>query len=261
MKRLARAALIGVALLACTGAMEVSTQTPVVTVLECLKKNAPQQLRVGDLRIEAHGEGVTTRYLSARVVSRREQGKLRSMLHVTAPTDLAGTRYLLVEEPTQDALYLYLPALGKVRRVSGAGPDAEIAGTTLNYADLRLISQALSGAAITMERSGEFQGRPIDVLRFTPAVADSPYRRVLASVDRESCVTLRAEFQNAERTVKHYRVDPASLQRSGSYRYASRAMVEDLVRRSSVQISLGDVRTDARLSSRSFDPKSFFKGD
>lgn len=256
----ARVLLIAAAL-ACTGAMEVSTQTPVVKTLECLRKNAPQQLRVGDLRIEAQGEGVTTRYLSGRFVSRRDQGKLRAMLHVTAPADIAGTRYLLVEEDSQDALYLYLPALGKVRRVSGAGSDAEIAGTTLNYADLRLISQALSGAAITLEKPGEFQGRPADVLRFTPAVADSPYRRVLATVDRESCVVLRADFQNAERTLKQYRVDPASLQRSGAYRYASRVTVEDLARRSSAQISLGDVRTDAKLSTRSFDPKSFFKAD
>lgn len=260
MRIVARALLIAAAL-ASTGAMEVSTQTPVVKVLECLKKNAPQQLRIGDLRVEAQGEGVTTRYLSGRFVSRREQGKLRAMLRVTAPADLAGTRYLLVEEASQDALYVYLPALGKVRRVSGAGPDAEIAGTTLNYADLRLISQALSGAAITLEKPAEFSGRPADVLRFTPAVADSPYRRVLATVDRESCVVLRAEFQNAQATLKHYSVDPASLQRSGKYRYASRAKVEDLARRSTVQISLGDVRTDAKLPARSFDPKSFYKAD
>lgn len=256
----ARVLLIAAAL-SCTGAMEVSTQTPVVKTLECLRKNAPPQLRVGDLRIEAQGEGVTTRYLGGRFVSRRDQGRLRAMLHVTAPADLAGTRYLLVEEASQDALYLYLPALGKARRVSGAGGDAEIAGTTLNYADLRLISQALSGAAITLEKPGEFLGRPADVLRFTPAVADSPYRRVLATVDRESCVVMRADFQNAERTLKQYRADPASLQRSGVYRYASRATVEDFTRHSSAELSLGEVRTDAKLSSRSFDPKSFFKAD
>lgn len=261
MRVVTRFLLVAIAL-ACTGAMEVSTQTPVVKTLECLRKNAPQQLRVGDLRIDAQGEGVTTRYLGGRFVSRRDQGRLRAMLHVTAPADIAGTRYLLVEEEaSQDALYLYLPALGKARRVSGAGADAEIAGTTLNYADLRLISQALSGAAITLEKPGEFLGRPADVLRFTPAVADSPYRRVLATVDRESCVVLRAEFHNAERTLKQYRVDPASLQRSGIYRYASRATVEDFARRSTAQLSLGDVRTDIKLSSRSFDPKSFFKAD
>lgn len=261
MRFVARAVLI-VAALASTGAMEVSTQTPVVKVLECLRQNTPQQLRVGDLRVEAQGEGVSTRYLSGKFYSRRDESRrLRAMLHVTAPADLAGTRYLLVEEEPQDALYLYLPALGKVRRVSGTGPEAEIAGTSLNYTDLRLIGQALTGAAITLEKPAEFQGRPADILRFVPAVADSPYRRVLATVDRESCVILHAEFQGAQRTLKTYRVDPASLQRSGTYRYASRATVEDAVRGSTAQISLGDVRVDGKLSSRSFDPKSFYKAD
>lgn len=258
---LAVRALLVAAVLACTGAMEISTQTPVVKVLECLRLNAPKTLRVGDLRVEVQGEGVSTRHLGARFYSRRDAGGLRAMLHVTAPADLAGTRYLLVEEQPQDALYLYLPALGKVRRVSGAGPEAEIAGTTLNYADLRLIGQAVSGAAITLEKPTEFAGRAADVLRFVPAIADSPYRRVLATVDRESCVILRADFQGAERTVKQYRIDPASLMRSGSYRYASRATVEDLVRHSTAQISLGDVSADARLSARSFDPGSFYKAD
>lgn len=248
--------------LASLGAMEVTTQTPVTQVLQCLQRNAPEQLRIDDLRIEAKGRDVSTRYLSARFYSsRRDSGQLRAMLHITAPADLAGTRYLLVEESPEDALYLYLPALGKVRRVNGSGPEAEIAGTTLNYTDLRLVSQALSASSITLDRPTQFAGLPADVLRFSPAVADSPYRRILATVDRASCVILQADFQDATRSVKQYRIDPASLQRSGRYAYASRAVIEDLKRGSSAQISIGSVRPDAALSSRTFDPRGFYKVD
>ncbi|MGQ0698672.1 MAG: outer membrane lipoprotein-sorting protein [Panacagrimonas sp.] len=259
--RIATRILLILFALACTGAMEVSTQTPVVKVLECMRRNAPQALRIDDLRIEASGPQVSTRSLSARLLSRRNEQGLRLMLHVTAPADLAGTRYLLIENQPDDALYLYLPALGKVRRVSGAGPEAEIAGTTLHYSDMRLIRQALSAASINLERPIEFAGRPADLLRFVPAVADSPYRRVFATVDRETCVMLRAEFHDAERAIRDYRIDPASLMRSGSYHYASRASIEDRALGSTVQIALGGVRTDAKLSARLFDPKNFFKLD
>ena len=109
-----------VALVAGTGAMEVTTQSKVVKTLECMRANAPKQLSIGDLRIEAQGSGVSTKFLSGRFYSRRDERGLRAMLHVTAPGDLAGVRYLLVEDEQQDALYLYLPSLGKVRRVSGA---------------------------------------------------------------------------------------------------------------------------------------------
>lgn len=241
--------------------MEVSTETPVVKVLECLRANAPQQLSVSDLRLDAQGTGVSTRHLAAKFYSRRDERGLRAMLHITAPADLAGMRYLLVEDEPDDALYLYLPALGKARRVNGTSAEAEIAGTTLNLADLRLISQALRASSITREGTATVSGRSAQVLRFTPAIADSPYRRVLASVDDQSCAIVRAEFQNAERTVKQYRVDPASLMRSGRHTYASRSTVEDLVRGSTVQLSLGGVNAAPKLASRLFDPKSFFKGE
>jgi hypothetical protein len=248
-----------VALLGATGAMEVTTQSGVVKALECLRANAPRQLSVSDLRIEAQGSGVTTRFLSGRFYSRREPRELRAMLHITAPADLAGMRYLLVEDEPQDALYLYLPSLGKVRRVSGAGPEAQIAGTLLDYGDLRLVSQALRAASITLEAATTIAGRSARQLRFVPAIADSPYRRIITAVDDQTCVILRADFQGADGSLKQYEIDPASLQRSGQYAYASRATIEDRVRGSRAQISLGGVSTSTQVSSGLLDPKSFHK--
>ena len=248
-----------VALLGGTGAMEVSPQSAVVKTLECLRANAPRQLTVNDLRIEAQGGAVTTRFLSGRFYSRRDERGLRAMLHVTAPADLAGMRYLMVEDEPQDALYLYLPSLGKVRRVSGAGPEAQIAGTLLDYGDLRLVSQALRAASITLEAPATVVGRPARQLRFVPAIADSPYRRIIAAVDDQTCVILRADFHGADTVIKRYEIDPASLQHSGRYAYASRATIEDRVRGSSAQLSLGGVSTSAQVASALLDPRSFHK--
>ncbi|TDU28466.1 outer membrane lipoprotein-sorting protein [Panacagrimonas perspica] len=257
--RLRAFALAAVAVLTCTAAMEVTTQTPIVKTLECMRANTPRQLSVSELHIEAEGAGVTNRTLTGAFYSRRDERGLRAALHITAPADLAGMRYLLVEDDAQDALYLYLPALGKVRRLSGVGPESEIAGTTLNYADLRLISQALAASSITMDAPATVAGRPAHQLRFVPAVADSPYRRVIAAVDKESCAILRADFQNADRTVKQYEVDPASLIRAGAYTYASRATVVDSVRGTRAELSLRGVNTSPKLASRLFDPKTFQK--
>jgi hypothetical protein len=240
--------------------MEVSTQTPVVKTLECMRANAPRTLSISELHIEAEGPGVTTRSLTGSFYSLRdEHGGLRAMLSITGPSDLAGIRYLLVEEQPEDALYLYLPALGKARRVSGMGTDSEIAGTALNYADLRLISQALNVSSVTLDKPATVAGRQAQQLRFVPAIADSPYRRVVVAVDAQSCAILRADFQDADRTVKQYVVDPAGMIRSGSYAYASRATFSDAVRGTRAQLSLRGVDTSPRLSARLFDPKNFYK--
>jgi hypothetical protein len=255
--RLSTLGLATLALIGATGAMEVTTKTPVVSALECLQANMPRQLTVADLRIEAQGEGVSTRVLSGRFYSRRDARGLRAMLHVTAPADLAGMRYLLVEDEPQDALYLYLPSLGQVRRVSGAGPEAQIAGTPIHYGDLRLLSQSLRAASITLGPPTTVGARPARQLRFVPAVADSPYRRILVDVDDQTCAILSADFQGADGTLKRYEVDPASLQRSGSFAYASRATIEDRSRRSRAQVSLGGVSTSAQIPGALLDPRRF----
>lgn len=248
--------------LACLAAMEVTTQTPVVKTIECVRNNAPTQLMVGDLRIEAQGERVTTPRLSGRFYSQRNARGLRAMLHVTAPADLAGIRYLLSEETAEDALYLYLPALGKVRRVNGAGPEGEIAGTTLSYADLRLVSQLLRAASISQDRATQWNQRPANVLRFAPTVADSPYRRVLATVDRQTCAVVQAEFQNdAGTAMKTFQADPASLRQAGRHWYASRTTVTDAHSGSKVTLSMGQVQVDRKPPTRAFDPAHFYKVD
>lgn len=258
---------LGIALLAaavaCPAAMEISAAAPVAQVLECVGANAPRELSVYDLRIEARGAGIFTPFLAGRFYSRRDERGLRALLHITAPADLAGSRYLRVEDGDDDALYLYLPALDKVRRVSGIGAESEIAGTTLDYAALRLLGQALRVASITLDRPSAVTvlGREAQALRFVPAVADSPYRRVLVAVDRKTCVILRADFQDAAGSVKLYEVEPDSLRRSGAHTYASRVSIEDRARGSRVRISLGDVTTSPKLPARRFDPKRFHRAE
>ena len=85
-----------------------------------------------------------------------------------------------------------------MRRVNSAGPDGRIAGTTLDVSDLRLISQLLGASSISRDRATRWHDRAAQVLRFSPTVADSPYRRVLATVDEQTCVVVRAEFQDAQ---------------------------------------------------------------
>lgn len=253
--------LVLVAALGSLGAMEVSTQTPVVKVLECLRGNTPKTIAVQDVEIESQGRDVRTPKLGARLYSRREQNRLQTLVHITAPADLAGTRYLILENGADDEVYLYAPALGKVRRVNGYGPEADIGGTSLSATEVRVMLQALRGTSVTMMAPVTVAGREADTLRFVPSVIDSPWRRVLASVDRQTCTVLQAEFQAPQGPGRQYRADPASLQNSGRYWYASVAQIEDHARGARARIALRGVRTDTKLPSRLFDPRSLHRNE
>jgi hypothetical protein len=241
--------------------MEVSTTMPVARVLQCLQANAAPSMTVDNLHIVAKGGAVTTSDVLASVWLLRVPEGVRIQIKLSQPSNLDGSRYLLVGGDPEDQVYLYLPALGKVRRLMGGGPESEIAGTTVNVSDLRTLVQASRSASVSLSGSVKVQGRDADLLRFVPSIADSPWRRVLVSVDRTTCVVLRAEFQDGESTARTYDADIASLRQLGRYWYASRGVIRDLRRDTTATLELRDVTMDRKLSSGLFDPKSFYKRD
>ena len=250
--------LMVVLALASLGAMEVTTQTPLAKLLECMQDNRPQSLKISQLRLEGIDNG-SERIIEARYYSRRDRHGFHAMLLLTAPEDLAGTRYLLKESDPDDHLFVYLPALDKVKKLSGVGGDSGIAGTSLKVSDLRLVAQAMNASAIAREGSTFIAGRKAELLRFSPAIADSPFRRARVAVDQKTCVILKAEFDRPEGVARTYRADPASLMQSGRYHYASVASVEDLSSGDRVTILLRGVQAGVSLSSRGFDPQQFHR--
>ncbi len=67
----------------------------------------------------------------------RAGGGISARTTVVAPSDVAGVAFLLVARPgAEDERWLYLPALGKPRRIAGAARDGSFLGTHLSYADL-----------------------------------------------------------------------------------------------------------------------------
>ena len=61
----------------------------------------------------------------------------RTLLRFTYPNDIRGTGLLVWEHPGEDdERFLYLPALGRVRRIAGAEKQESFAGSDLSYEDI-----------------------------------------------------------------------------------------------------------------------------
>ena len=87
------------------------------------------------LRLRSGGREVQRQRIE--VVTRTEEGQLRALARFTAPPDLRDTALLVLEqEGRPDDYFLYLPAIDRVRRVSGAQRSDSFMGTDLTYEDL-----------------------------------------------------------------------------------------------------------------------------
>jgi len=73
------------------------------------------------------------------LLTRRGAGSAgdRTLLRFTYPNDISGTSFLVWEHPAgEDERFLFLPALGRVRRIAGQEKQESFAGSDLSYEDI-----------------------------------------------------------------------------------------------------------------------------
>lgn len=82
---------------------------------------------------------------SRKLTNYRLEGEIeRSLMQFTEPADISGTSFLLLDDQAnnQEDMYLYLPALGSVRKISGSQKNGNFVGSDLTYNDLSIFSGA-----------------------------------------------------------------------------------------------------------------------
>lgn len=235
---------------------------PLDTVLSCMRANIPRSVQIKEVELTAVDRVGSTRVLRGRLYGQREDQQLRTSLKIEAPPDLAGAAYLLREKADGDEMYMYVPALQRVRRITGTGTDGALWGTDLSYGDIKQINNAFSAGGGAVEGEGELDGRAVHVLTLTPDPAESSrYAGMKVWVDRQTCVSLRADFYEGGSVRKRWSVDPTSLTRAGEHWYAGKATMSDLVEGTKTSLRVLGLRSDVDLAGRYFNPQTFYLGN
>lgn len=228
----------------------------------CMRANIPQTLQIKEVELVAVDRGGGTRSLSGRFYGSREDEQLRTMVKISAPADLAGAAYLLRERKSGDEMYVYVPALNKVRRVTGAGVDGALWGTDLSYGDVKQINNAFSGGKTRLMGAGTLKGRPTWQLQLIPDPAQaSRFSSVQAWVDQKTCVTLQAEFMEGSTARKRLSIEPKDLKQSGGHWYPAAALMTDLKENTQTRLKVVGVSSGVDLAGRLFNPSTFYVGN
>lgn len=231
-------------------------------VMDCMRANIPQRLHLRELELRnSDAEGKSSRVYRARVYLQRDEGRAHMTSYIDAPSDMRGTAYLWRELESRDETFVFIPELNRVRRVVGSGADAGVLGSEFSMRDLQQAQGAFSGGEQQLLGRDELEGRPVWRMRFTPAPKEpTPYLHVNAAVDRETCVTLQAEFVDGKGVVKRYHADPASLQTVDGLHFAQHIRMENLRDERSSSARLRELELPEKLPRRVFMPNAFFHG-
>ena len=232
-------------------------------VTRCMRANIPQTVRIQTVEITAWDRGGGERTLKGKLYGTRENDRARVMMRIEGPQDLAGASYLVREGTKSDEMYLYLPAIQKVRRITGQALDGQLWGTDLSYNDVKQLQNAFTGAAVTLEpQAPPYEQREVHALSFVPRPEDgSRYRTIRTLVDKQTCVALKVEFSEPAGLRKVLAVKPADLKQSGAHWYTSVAEVRDIKNGTRTQLKVTGVSAGDKLAARYFSPQSFYLGN
>lgn len=119
----------------------------------------------------------------------------------TYPDDIKGTSFLVWEHPeSEDERFLYLPSLGRVRRIAGAEAQESFVGTDFSYEDIGGREFDDYTYALLEEnaswRSPDGRAYPAYRLESRRKQAGARYPRVVSSILKDSFVVVAAEVFN-----------------------------------------------------------------
>jgi len=186
------------------------------------RADAPAALPSGDelaRRINARDEGrQASRRLVMELVDKRGDVRVRetrsyrkyfgdekrSVLFYDSPKNLKDTAFLTFDHPEPDRdddQWLYLPALRKTRRISGADRGGAFLGTDFSYEDIKKETKVgIEDYTRRTLRRETLDGRDCFVLEHVPVSRDVArelgYGRILSWVDPELWLVRKAEYQD-----------------------------------------------------------------
>jgi hypothetical protein len=129
----------------------------------------------------------------------------RLLLHFTYPNDIRGTGFLVWEHPSaDDERFLFLPSLGRVRRIAGAETQESFVGSDFTYEDIggrefdeyTYAFAGSDGTSASWTPPGGGPPRAAWRLESKRKDASAEFPRVVSLVLKDSYVVVAAEIYN-----------------------------------------------------------------
>lgn len=145
-----------------------------------------------EMRLVDAGGNVKNRVIEQ--YGKEENDLMRNVIIFHRPASVEGTRFLTIERADRDDdQWIYLPGLGRVRRIAGSEGSDSFMGTDFTYDDLegRDIEE-YNYQLLRQEKVNDWNTYVVETL--PKPETDSQYSRLVQYVDKNSWVPVKIEF-------------------------------------------------------------------
>lgn len=185
------------------------------------------------------------------------------LVRFLSPADIKGTATLLIEHATaDDDMWVFLPALGKVRRLSASNKKDSFVGTDFSYGDI--IGHKAEEWNHKMLREEADDGMPCYVIESTP-ISDaikqnSGYSKRVTWVRKDNFVATRSEFwdEGGQPLKRITAKDIRQVGKNGKYQPMA-SVAENLQTGHKTIIQFDEFKADQNVSASLFSPRNLDK--
>jgi len=121
----------------------------------------------------------------------------RTMIVFQSPANVAGTRFLTMDTVGggQDQ-WIYLPSLGRVRRIAASESGGSFMGTDFSYDDISSMDRELSLDTHTLLREETLNGKSCYVIQSVPKDTSYQYSKTITWIDKTGFLIYKSEMYN-----------------------------------------------------------------
>lgn len=139
-------------------------------------------------------DGTTTERVLDQYSSDGPKGD-RSMIVFQKPASIAGTRFLTMENgDAADDRWIFLPSLGKVRRIASSEGSGSFMGTDMSYDDISSANREASVDSHVILREENLDGKDCYVIESKPKDTTYQYSRIVSWIEKDTKVSHKIEL-------------------------------------------------------------------
>ncbi|MBA4387539.1 MAG: outer membrane lipoprotein-sorting protein [Verrucomicrobia bacterium] len=182
----------------------------------------------------------------------KDRGDLSdSFIEFTAPADIAGTRFLTLDNKTEDDIqYLFLPAVGRARRIVGGQKDQSFVNTDFTYEDMTRRSPEEDNQTLLKEEKWEgFDCYVVEMTSIKPD--DSQYSKTITWIDKQSFVAVRVDFYD-KKGEKTKQLTVKKLEQKSGIWTVMEAVMENFKRKTKTVLKTTEMKYNSGLEDKIF---------
>jgi hypothetical protein len=261
----ATAALTALLLLAAgmpAGAVDIDLGEDVDEIADCVKANQPKLSAEQTVTMRTLDRTGAARVSNAVIYWQKFGENSKALIRFSAPDDLRGSALLMLQDGERADMFMYLPELKRVRRVTKRSISGSMFGTDFSYEDFERFQGLATDAEAKRLPDDEVEGRKVFVLEGRPSRGEeSAYERIVSFVDQERCIPIYTELYEKGEQLRKVMLMPLEKITKEAESWVPRlVLVKDLVNKTQTELLVDEIELDKKLPRKLFSQAELLSG-